>query len=392
MARAIWTGALSFGLVNVPVELFTATEDKTVHFNQFQAGTSDRVRNKRVNERTGDEVEYSQIVKGYELGAGEYVMVEPEELEGVEPGRSRTIEITDFVDLGEIEPIYYRKAYYLAPRGAEALRAYSLLRQVMTDTTKVGIATFVLRGKQHLVAVRPGHEVLVLETMYFADEVRDPVEEIPGLPLDQTFKGRELDTAKLLVDSMSSRWDPANYRDTYRERVEELIAAKRKGEVVVTERAGSDRGKVVDLMEALRASVEAAREHHPGNRDVPPLVERPAVGARSGSAESDTAAKRRRNTATAAGTARGGPSRDSSSKVASSEPTSRGSSSKVASSGRVRPGKASEAPEDLTALSKAELNSLAAQRGVAGRSKMSRRQLEQAVAQASRAAAGRKVS
>ena len=127
MPRAIWTGSLSFGLVNVPVGLFTATEDRTIHFNQFQAGTADRIRQKRVNERTGEDVEYADVVKGYDLGGGEYVIVTPEELESVEPGRSRTIEITDFVDLGEIDPIYFKSTYYVGPQGDQAVRPYVLI-------------------------------------------------------------------------------------------------------------------------------------------------------------------------------------------------------------------------------------------------------------------------
>src|ERR1700691_2092121 len=197
MARPIWTGALSFGLVTVPVGVYSATDDKTIHFNQLERGTSDRVRNKRVNERTGEEVAFDAIVKGYDLGGGRYVVVEPEELEAVEPGRSKTIDITDFVDLDEIDPVFYKSTYYLAPQGAGAERAYALLRHAMSDTKKVGIATFVMRGKQHLVGIRPDKRVLALETMYFADEVRDPVAELDTLPGDDLeFKGRELDTAK----------------------------------------------------------------------------------------------------------------------------------------------------------------------------------------------------
>ena len=216
MARAIWTGSLSFGLVNVPVGVYAATEDKTIHFNQLQRDTSDRVRNKRVNERTGDEVPYDEIVKGYDLGGGRYVIVESDELESVEPGRSRNIEITDFVDLGEIDPVFFKSTYYLAPQGRDAQRAYALLRQAMLDEKKVGVATFVLRNKQHLVAIRPEHKVLALETMYFADEVRDPAAELDTLPgEDVSFRDREIETAKLLIDSMTTEWEPERYRDTY---------------------------------------------------------------------------------------------------------------------------------------------------------------------------------
>ncbi len=255
MARAIWTGSLSFGLVNVPVGLFPATQDKTIRFNQFQAGTSDRVRQKRVNERTGDEVEFADVVKGYDLGGGEYVVVTPEELEVVEPGTTRTIEISDFVDLDDIDPVYYKAAYYLAPTGEAAQRPYALLRQAMESSNKVGVATMVMRTKQHLVAVRPTESVLALETMYFADEVRDPAEEIDGLPQDAEFKPRELETAGLLIESMAVDWDPERYRDTYREQVEELIDRKRQGEVIATGAREEAPAPVVDLMAALHARV-----------------------------------------------------------------------------------------------------------------------------------------
>lgn len=259
MARAIWTGSLAFGLVNVPVGLYPATEDKTIHFNQFQAGTSDRIRYKRVNERTGREVDLAHIVLGHEVSKGEYVLITDEELVAVEPGRSRTIDITDFVDLAEIDPIYFQKTYYLAPRGEGAERAYGLLRQAMAATGKAGIATLVMRGKQYLVAVRAESDVLVLETMFFADEVRVARDEIENLPAAHAVRGRELSIAKQLIESMTVAWQPENYRDTYRERVEDLIERKRHGEEVVSETPSPDEGEVVDLMDALSRSAEAAR-------------------------------------------------------------------------------------------------------------------------------------
>src|SRR6266566_9998601 len=216
MARAIWTGSVAFGLVNVPVGLYAATEDRTVHFNQFQAGASDRIRYKRVNERTGREVELADIVRGHEVSKDDYVLVTDEELAAVDPGGSRTIDIADFVELAEIDPIYFQKTYYLAPQGEGAERAYGLLRQAMDATGKVGVATFVMRGKQYLVAIRPQRDVLMLETMFFADEVRDPHEEIDNLPAGHTFRGRELQIAEQLIGSMATPWKPENYRDTYR--------------------------------------------------------------------------------------------------------------------------------------------------------------------------------
>ena len=340
MPRAIWTGSLSFGLVNVPVGLFAATDDKAIHFNQFQAGTPDRIRQKRVNERTGEEVEYADVVKGYDLGGGEYVIVTPEELESVEPGRSRTIEITDFVDLDEIDPIYYKSTYYLGPQGDQAARPYALLREAMAESNKVAVASLVLRTKEHLVTIRPAQAVLALETMYFADEIRDPLKELPGVTTDVDFSDRELSTAKLLIDSMASRWDASLYEDQYRKRVEALIDEKRQGKVIVTERPEPQPTKVVDLMEALQASVKAARSHRPGTHIATPDVAAKAPAKRS---------------------------------------AKQGSSGTAAAVGE-------------SSLSKSELAARAAELGITGRSKMTRDELESAVAAATKPAKRRKAS
>jgi DNA end-binding protein Ku len=340
MPRAIWTGSLSFGLVNVPVGLFAATDDKAIHFNQFQAGTPDRIRQKRVNERTGEEVEYAEVVKGYDLGGGEYVIVTPEELESVEPGRSRTIEITDFVDLDAIDPIYYKSTYYLGPQGDQAVRPYALLREAMDESNKVAVASLVLRTKEHLVTVRPMQSVLALETMYFADEIRDPVTEIPGVPTTTDFSDRELSTAKLLIDSMAGGWDPTLYEDEYRKRVERLIDEKRAGKVIVTERPETKATKVVDLMEALQASVEAARSHRPGAHITTPGAEDAPRPKRSAKRESAPPAS----------------------------------------------------SMEVSSLSKSELQARATELGIPGRSKMSRAELETAVAGATKPARRRKAS
>jgi len=325
MAKAVWTGSLSFGLVNVPVGLYSATEDRSIHFNQFRAGTSERIRNKRVGELTGDEVAYSDIVKGYDLGGGEYVILTPEELTSLAPGPSHTIEVTDFVELSEIDPIYFDKPYFLAPHGKNGDRAYELLRKVMAETNKVAIATFVMRDKQYLVAVRPEKSALVLETLLFADEVRDPVKEIEVLPVQASFEDREIEMAKLLIDSMTTAWQPESYRDTYRERVEELIDQKRQGTVVVSEGPRAEPAPVVDLLAALQASVSAAR----GRSGVPVS----AVAQRSQKPAGRTDRVRRRARAAETG-----------------------------------------------GTSRAELARQAADLGIAGRSKMSREELELAVA------------
>jgi DNA end-binding protein Ku len=268
MARAIWTGAVGFGLVTVPVAVYSATEDKTIEFHQFERGTSDRIRYMRVNERTGKEVDYDDIVKGHDVGDGEYVIVTPEELEAVEPGRSRTIDINDFVELDEIDPIYFQKAYFLGPNGEEARRPYDLLRQAMSATGQVAIADFVMREKQYLVAIRATDRVLVMETLFFADEVRDPAEAIDDLPAAHKFAPRDLSTARQLIASLSTSWDPKNYQDRYRDRVSDLFRRKHEGQEVVQNEEGEREGaEVVDLLDALRASVDAAKgKHKAGNR------------------------------------------------------------------------------------------------------------------------------
>jgi DNA end-binding protein Ku len=280
VARAMWTGYLGFGLVNIPVGLYSATTDGTVHFNQIHQGTSNRIRYRKVDELTGEEVPASDIVNGFDLGDGQYVIVSKEELKGVAAGHSEMIEITDFVDLERIDPVYFRQSYYLAPRGKGADRAYALLRQTMRETAKVGIATLVLRDKEHLVAVRPSDDVLILETLYFADEIRNPTEELDTLPEAATFEGRELDVAKLLVESLSTDWAPERYQNTYRRRIEKLIEEKREGHTVVFEPQPS-KSNVIDLMAALEASVARTAETSAAETreaDVSPVEDRQADG------------------------------------------------------------------------------------------------------------------
>jgi len=267
MPRTIWKGALNFGLVNVPVGLYSATQDKTVHFNQFEEGTSDRIRYKKVNERTGDEVPAGKIVKGYDLGGGEYVILTEEELDAAEPEKSKLIEITDFVDLDQIDPVYYRSTYYLAPEGEAANKAYALLRQVMRDANKVAIGTVVMRNKEYPVAIRPDDEVLKLETMYFADEIRSATRDLPALPGAGEVTDREVQMAGLLLESMESEWDPEKYQDTHRQQLEAIIEAKRQGNEIVTgTEAEPASTKVVDLMEVLSASIDSVKAGRPATK------------------------------------------------------------------------------------------------------------------------------
>jgi DNA end-binding protein Ku len=256
MARATWSGFLSFGLVSVPVGLYTATADQTIHFNQLHKGTSNRVRYKKVDEDTGEELSTEDIVNGYPLGGGEYVVVTRGEMAGAAPGKSELIEIQDFVDLEEIDPIFFRQSYYLAPKGKGSDRAYALLLEAMNETNKVGIATLVLRDKEHLVAIRPSEKVLMLETMYFEDEIRDPQQELETLPEIGNASPRELKIAKQLIESLTDKWEPSRYQNTYRSRIEELIEKKRKGNAVVFGDEERPKSNVVDLMSALQASIE----------------------------------------------------------------------------------------------------------------------------------------
>ncbi|UWZ34130.1 Ku protein [Dactylosporangium roseum] len=259
MARPIWTGVISFGLVSVPVALVPATREHEVSFHQFEQGTSDRIRYRRCNERTGKEVAFADIVKGADVGGGQYVMVDPEELEQIAPGRSRSLDIHRFVDLDEIDPISYQKAYYLEPGSDDTVKTYALLRDAMADANRAAIATLVMRGREYLAAIRPHDEVLVLETMYFADEVRDPRAVLDRFPGHVPRRREELRMARQLVDSMTGEWDPAEYHDSFTDRIHQLIDAKVAGEEIVPAEEPPAVTHLTDLMEVLRQSVESAR-------------------------------------------------------------------------------------------------------------------------------------
>ena len=256
MARAIWSGSISFGLVNVPVKLYSAVSAKDVHFHQLEEGTGQRIKYKRVAEESGKEVPYQKIVKGYELDDGRMVIVTPDDLDAVAPEQNRVIEIEDFVALDDIDPVYFENTYYLAPDGKAAAKAYALLVHAMEGAGKVAVGRFVMRSKQYLAAIRPRDGLLVLETLYFADEVRgrDDVGDIP----DTDVSDRELKIADQLIDSLTVDWDPERYEDTYREQVLDLIRRKAEGEEIVAAPAPKQ-AKVVDLMAALEASLEASK-------------------------------------------------------------------------------------------------------------------------------------
>jgi DNA end-binding protein Ku len=371
MARAIWTGVITFGLVTVPVGLFSATEDHTVHFHQLQRGTSDRIRNRRVNERTGEEVAAADIVKGFEMAEGEYVVVDPDELDEIAPGRSQTIEISDFVDLAAIEPVYFARTYYLAPRGKEYLKVYELLRAALAETNRVGLATFVMRGRQYLTALRAEDRLLVLQTLHWADEVRDPARELPELPSDRAGRGKELEMAVQLVDALSGPWDPGRYHDTYQEKVRELVRAKAEGREIATAEEPPRATNVIDLMEVLQGSLDRARSSAGRSR---PERERGAKTPPDREAGRTSSGRR-----TAGKTAKKSAGEETAGKETAARKPAAG---KAGAKGSGGPGGA--AKSELRRLSKAELYQRATDQDVSGRSRMSREELIEALARAGR--------
>jgi DNA end-binding protein Ku len=247
MPRAIWSGSVSFGLVNVPVKLVTATSSKDVRFHQLHAPDHARINQKRVCSADGEEVDYSEIVKGYDLGGGNYVVIEPEELAAIDPEGSRTIDIEEFVDLDEIDPLYFDHSYYLVPDD-RAAKPYALLVEAMTQTGKVALGRFVLRTKQYWATLRAHDGALVLADL-----------DVPTTESVAPSK-REVDMAAALVESLSSPFDPGKYRDEHREKVMAMIEAKAEGQVVTPAAATETAAPVVDLMAALEASLAAAKE------------------------------------------------------------------------------------------------------------------------------------
>ena len=259
MPRAIWSGSISFGLVNVPVKLVTATAPKDVRFHQLHAKDGGRINQRRVCSIDDQEVDYSEIVKGYELHRGQYVIVDPGELEALAPDASRSIDIEEFVELADIDPLFFEHSYYLVPDEIAA-RPYALLVEAMEGTGKVGIGRFVLRTKQYLAALRPRDGALVLSTMLFADEVVGTAELEVKTTSDTQPSERELTMARQLVSSLSAEWEPEKYKDDYREKVLALIEAKAEGNEIAMPEEPERPAPVVDLMAALEASLARAQQ------------------------------------------------------------------------------------------------------------------------------------
>jgi DNA end-binding protein Ku len=265
MARAIWTGSISFGLLNVPVKLYSAVARRGISLREIRESDNARIRHRRVAEGTDEEVPYDEIIKAFEITKDRYVPITKDEMASLDPKKTRAIEVQDFVDITEIDPIYFDSPYYLGPAdGAE--RAYSLLAQAMEASGKVAIARFVFRNKEHLAAIRPGDGVLTLTTMRFADEVVPPSELDDVLPSEKPkVPKREVQMAEQLIDSLTSSFDPTAYRDEYREELLAMIERKAAGEEVVAAPEGEEREptKAPDLMAALEESIAAVQ----GKRD-----------------------------------------------------------------------------------------------------------------------------
>lgn len=258
--RAIWTGSISFGLVNIPVRMYTATKDRDIHFHLLHDQDKSRLQRKLVSAATGKEVHPEHIIKGFEVARDQYVVVQKDEIASCAPEKSKAIEITDFIDLKEIDPMYYEQPYYLAPQPAAA-KSYRLLVEAMTKSQKIALANYVMHDKQHLAALRPVENLICLETMRYADEIvaPDEIEEAP----DEHVKiaEKELKAAQQLIESLAGAFDPAKYSDEYRDCIMSLVNRKAHGEEIHVQPAAEKKaGRTTDLMSALEASLAAARE------------------------------------------------------------------------------------------------------------------------------------
>jgi DNA end-binding protein Ku len=253
MARSLWTGSVSFGLVNIPVRMFPAVREHDVHFHQV-APDGSRIRYKRVSEKTGREVDYDKIQKAYEVSSRKVVTFSHDEIKDLQPASTKTIDIEDFVALDDIDPLYFERTYHLAPNGDAASKAYALLATVMEERQRVGIGSVVMREKQYLCAIRPFGKGLALSTMLFEDEIVPPadVDGVPQRRAKVTPKERQL--AAQIIDSLESDWKPGKYHDTYQEQLRDIIRAKGRGATIEIEEPDAP-APVTDLMEALQASL-----------------------------------------------------------------------------------------------------------------------------------------
>ena len=284
MPRAMWKGAISFGLVTIPVSVYPATEEKTLRFNQLHDDDGGRIRMKRVCSVDGEEVGYEHIVKGYEYEKDRYVILTDDDFEAIPVESSRAIDIQQFVDLEEIDPMMYKKSYYLVPEETGA-KAYALLREALNRSGKVGVAKVSFRDKEHLAALRFRDEAFVLETMYWPDEIREA--DFGGVDVTAKIRPNELEMAETLIDNLTADWDPAEFKDDYREAMLGIVEAKINGEEIEVVEA-EPTAKVVDLMQALKASVAAAKKEAKAE----PVSKKKAPARKKPAARKKTAAKK----------------------------------------------------------------------------------------------------
>ena len=319
MPRAIWSGAISFGLVNVPVKLYSATSPKSVRFHQLSAKTGTRIKQKRVDPSTGDEVGFEDIVKGYELSPDRYVLIDPEELDALDPRATKTIDIEEFVEISDIDPIYYDHSYYLAPSAGGA-KAYRLLLEAMREARKVAIGRVVIRSKQQLCALRPIGQAMGLSTMLFGDEVLSPdrLDELDGLK-DAEATERELTMAQQLIGSLSADFDPTRFTDEYRERVIDLIERKAAGEEIAVQPEAEEDAPAPDLMAALEASLADVRSGDSDDAAKPSGKPAAKGRKRTGDRSSGTS----KAAASKAGASKAAASKAAASKAGASKPKSR---------------------------------------------------------------------
>jgi len=259
--RSMWKGAISFGLVTIPVAVYPATEEKSLKFNQLHDEDMGRIRYKRVCSIDGEEVDYEHIVKGYEIEKDRYVVLTDEDFDAVPVESSRAIDIQQFVDLDEIDPILFKKSYYLVPEETGA-KAYALLRKALSDESKVGVAKVSFRDKEHLAGLRFKDDVLVLETMFWPDEIR--AADFDTVSSSEKVRDNEVEMAKALIDNLTEPWNPNQFKDEYREALMDVVEKKAAGEEIEAPPEAAP-ARVVDLMEALKASVEAAKDRTPSS-------------------------------------------------------------------------------------------------------------------------------
>jgi len=288
MPRSMWKGAISFGLVTIPVAVYPATEEKTLRFNQLHDEDMGRIRQKRVCEKDGEIVDFDHIVKGYEYEKDRYIVLTDEDFDSVPVESSRAIDIVQFVDLEEIDPMLYKKSYYLVPDETGA-KAYALLREAMSQDAKVGIAKVSFRDKEHLAALRFSDDAFVLETMYWPDEIR--AADFGDVDVNVKVRDQELEMARQLIEGLTADWNPEEFTDEYREALLKIVEAKINGEEIELV-AAEPTAKVVDLMEALKASVAAAKKQgqDPDQEDAPAKPSRRAP-AKKATAKKATAKK-----------------------------------------------------------------------------------------------------